>query len=185
MECIAKNNAAGEVTDCAHCGSENYDTGCIPALVQHGKPTNCIPKEFTPEEAYWACKSVSSNQQQCNMIHPDNMLPYQKNECGDDYYCAYDESDSCSYNKCDLNDYYSYGKQTICKCEPVPHENLPDGIGRECKNKNCTDYLPFRKAPELLNDPQLRKFYNGYASWMDVPNINSLKAAEILAAQVI
>ena len=113
------------------------------------------------------------------------MLPYQKNECGDDYYCAYDESDSCSYNKCDLNDYYSYGKQTICKCEPVPHENLPDGIGRECKNKNCTDYLPYRKAPELLNDPQLRKFYNGYASWMDVPNINSLKAAEILAAQVI
>lgn len=38
MECIARNNANGEVTDCAHCGSENYDTECIPALVQHGKP---------------------------------------------------------------------------------------------------------------------------------------------------
>lgn len=191
FECIKKNQELGILGDCPHCGSENYDTGCIPAIVKEGKPNNCVPKELTQEEAFWACKSVSNSTHSCNLIHPKNMLEYQKEECkrpdGDyDYYCAYDESDSCSYNKCRLDDYYSYGQQSICDCQKVPHENLPKGYGRECIKKNgCKEYHPLTKAPELLTDPGLKRFYDGYANWMDVPRLNTWYSALIAENQTI
>ena len=190
FECIRLNQQLGIFGDCPHCGPENYDTGCIPAIVQEGKPNNCVPKELTPEQAFWACKSVSSSSsmQTCNLIHPKHMLQYQKEECkrpdGEhDYYCAYDESDSCSYNVCRLDDYYSYGPQSICDCQKVPHENLPKGHGRECiKGGNCNEFHPLPTAPELLNDPGLKRFYGGYGSWMDVPRLNTWYSALIADA---
>ena len=191
FECIRLNQQLGIFGDCPHCGSENYDTGCIPAIVQEGKPNNCVPKELTPEQAFWACKSVSSSMQSCNLIHPKHMLQYQKEECkrpdGDhDYYCAYDESDSCSHNVCRLDDYYSYGPQSICDCQKVPHENLPKGYGRECiKGGNCNEFHPLPRAPELLNDPGLKRFYGGYGTWMDVPRLNTWYSALIADAQAI
>lgn len=193
FNCIAKNQKIGEIEDCPHCGSENYDTGCIPAIVKEGKPNNCVPKELSPEEAFWACKSVSDQQSACNLIHPKNMLEYQKKECkrsdGEyDYYCAFDESDSCTYNKCSLKpgEYYSYGPQSICDCQKVPNENLPPDIGRECiTGKGCAEYQPNRKAPELLTDPALKRFYNGYASYMDVPTLNTWYSALIADSQAI
>lgn len=193
FNCIAKNQKIGEIEDCPHCGSENYDTGCIPAIVKEGKPNNCVPKELSPEEAFWACKSVSDQQSACNLIHPKNMLEYQKKECkrsdGEyDYYCAFDESDSCTYNKCSLKpgEYYSYGPQSICDCQKVPNENLPPDTGRECiTGKGCAEYQPNRKAPELLTDPALKRFYNGYASYMDVPTLNTWYSALIADSQAI
>ena len=191
FECIRLNQQLGIFGDCSHCGSENYDTGCVPALVQEGKPNNCVPKELTPEQAFWACKGVSSAMQSCNLIHPKHMLEYQKEECkrpdGDhDYYCAYDESDSCSYNMCRLDDYYSYGPQSICDCQKVPHENLPNGHGRECiKGGNCKEFHPLPRAPELLTDPGLKRFYGGYGSWMDVPRLNTWYSALIADSQAI
>lgn len=191
FECIKRNNELGQFRNCSHCGSENYDTGCIPAIVQKGKPNNCIPKELTPEQAYWACKSVSDSSKQCSYINKKHMLEYQKEECkredGDyDYYCGYDESDSCSYNKCNIDDYYSYGSQSICDCQKVPHEILPNGIGRECiKGKNCVEYKPNRKAPELLTDPGLKRFYDGYATYMDVPRLNTWYSALLSDVQII
>jgi len=140
MECIRKNNKDGVIRDCAECGSENFDTGCIPALLQKGKPTNCVSKDLSPEEAFWACKSVSSPQQQCSLIQNKSMLPFMKDECGEDHYCGYAEVNSCSYDQCYLNDYNPSQSLTNCKCQPVPDENLPSGIGRECQYKNCTDY---------------------------------------------
>ena len=193
FECIRLNQQLGIFGDCPHCGPENYDTGCIPAIVQEGKPNNCVPKELTPEQAFWACKSVSSSSsmQTCNLIHPKHMLEYQKKECkrpdGDhDYYCAYDESDSCSYNVCRLDDYYSYGPESICDCQKVPHENLSKGHGRECiKGGNCNEFHPLPTAPELFNDPRLKRFYDGYGSWMDVPKLNILYSDLIADAQAI
>ena len=191
FECIRKNRQLGIISNCPHCGSENYDTGCIPALVQEGKPNNCVPKELTPEQAYLSCKGMSSSKQSCNLIHPKHMLEYQKEECkrsdGDyDYYCAYDESDSCSYNRCNLDDYYSYGSESICDCQKVPHENLPEGYGRECiKGNNCNEFHPLIKAPELLTDPALKKFYDGYGSWIDVPRLNTWYSALISDVQPI
>ena len=191
FECIRLNQQLGIFGDCPHCGSENYDTGCVPAIVQEGKPNNCVPKELTPEQAFWACKSVSSSMQSCNLIHPKHMLEYQKEECkrpdGDhDYYCAYDESDSCSYNRCRLDDYYSYGPQSICDCQKVPHENLPKGHGRECiKGGNCNEFHPLPRAPELLTDPGLKRFYGGYGTWMDVPRLNTWYSALIADSQAI
>ena len=179
FNCIENNLEKNMITDCPHCGSENYDTGCIPPIVKEGKPNNCIPKELSLEQAYRACKSASNSIQSCNLIHQNNMLEYQKKECkredGDhDYYCVYDESDSCSYNICDINDYYSYGPQSICDCQKVPNELLGEGKGRECKkNKNCEEYHPLIKAPALFTDPKLKKFYDGYSTWMDVPNITN------------
>ena len=100
-------------------------------------------------------------------------MSYMKDECGEDsYYCAYDESDSCSYHLCKLDDYFSYGSESICNCEVSPTENLKTGFGRECKRgTKCVDYSPMRKAPELYNDPQLTKFYDGYVTYMDVPTL--------------
>ena len=190
-DCIKQNQELGILSDCAHCGSENYDTGCIPSIVQEGKSNNCVPKELTREQAYWAWKSASNSMQKCNLIHPNYMLEYQKEECkrpdGDyDYYCAYDESDSCSYNMCKLDDYYSYGPQSICDCQKVPNENLPKGYGRECiKGSNCNEFHPLSKAPELLTDPALKKFYGGYGSWMDIPRLNTRYAALISNVQTI
>ena len=191
FDCIRLNQQLGIFGDCAHCGSENYDSGCVPAIVQEGKPNNCVPKELTPEQAFWACKGVSSSMQSCNLIHPKHMLEYQKEECkrpdGDhDYYCAYDESDSCSYNRCRLDDYYSYGPQSICDCQKVPHENLPKGHGRECiKGGNCNEFHPLPRAPELLTDPGLKRFYGGYGTWMDVPRLNTWYSDLIADSQAI
>lgn len=187
IDCINKNNALGEVRDCPTCGSENYDTGCIPAIVQEGKPKNCIPKEFSPQQAFWACKAVSDSQNSCHIVHPKATLDYQRKECGDNYYCAYDETSSCSYNKCEIGKYYSYGEQSICKCEPVPHDTeiLEPGIGRECEFKNCTDYQPKRGAPELLDDPGIDYFYRGHPAYMDVPNLDTWTAAALAEAQII
>lgn len=191
FECIRKNKQLGIISDCPNCGSENYDTGCIPALVQNGKPNNCVPKELTPEQAYMTCKSVSNSMQPCNLIYPKYMLEYQKKECkrpdGDyDYYCAYDKSDSCSYNRCNLDEYYSDDSQSICNCQKVPHENLPKGYGRECvKGNNCNEYNPLLKAPELLTDPGLKKFYDGYSTWMDVPRLNTWYSALLADVQPI
>lgn len=178
MECVKDNMGKryDQIKNCPHCGSENYDTGCIPAILQEGKPNNCIHKsKFTKEQAYRACVYVSNENQQCNLIDEDKYLSYMKDECGEDsYYCSYDESDSCSYHLCKLDDYYSYGKSSsICNCEPSPNENLKPGWGRECKTGNkCIEYMPLRKTPEIWNDPALTRFYSGYASYMDVPNLD-------------
>ena len=192
FDCINNNNNLGLVRDCPTCGSENYDTGCIPAIVKN-KINNCVPKELSPTEAYWACKSVSDINNKCNLIHPKFMLDYQKEECkrpdgSYDYYCAYDESDSCSYNQCYLKPggYYSYGSQSICDCQKVPNEKLPKGIGRECiKGNNCAEYMPNRKPVEILIDPGLIKFYSGYNTYMDVPTLNTWYSALISEEQVI
>ena len=192
MECINRNYKLGITTNCAHCGSENYDTGCIPNILQEGKPNNCISKDYlSPEQAYWACKSASNSTQSCTLINPNKMLEYQKEECkredGDyDYYCAYDETDSCSYNLCDLNDYYSYGSSSICNCEKVSNEKLPSGFGRECRTgTNCKEYHPTNLAPELLTDPGLKRFYGGYGTYMDVPRLNKWYSALISNSQPI
>jgi hypothetical protein len=147
MKCIRKNNKDGVIRDCAECGNENFDTGCIPALLQKGTPTNCVSKDLSPEEAFWACKSVSSPQQQCSLIQNNSksMLPFMKDECGNDHYCGYAEVNSCSYNQCYLDDYNPHESLTNCQCQPVPSEHLPAGIGRECQYKNCVDYTT--KAP--------------------------------------
>lgn len=181
LECIKKNQELGIIGNCAHCGSENYDRNCIPAIVKENKINNCVPKELSIDQAFWACKGVSDQFNSCNLIHPKYMLEYQKEECkrddGDyDYYCAYDESDSCSYNMCSLvpGEYFAYGPQSICDCQNVPHEILPINKGRECiKGNSCGEYMPHRKAPELYTDPRLKRFYNGYASWEDVPQLNT------------
>ena len=192
FECIKQNQELGGTPrNCPHCGSENYDTGCIPSIVKEGKPNNCVPKHFTPEQAFLACNGVSDSMQPCNLIHPKYMLQYQKEECkrsdGEyDYYCAYDESDSCSHNICYIDDYYSYGSQSICDCQKVPHENLPEGYGRECiKGNGCKEFYPLIKAPELLTDPGLQRFYNGYATYMDVPALNTWNSALISNVQPI
>ena len=183
MKCIQKNDEDNVIRDCLHCGSENYDTGCIPAIIQEGKPNNCVPKELSPEEAYWACKSVSSGNNYCSLITNEKLKrPYMKKECGDDYYCGYDESDSCSYGQCYLGKYYNPNSK--CKCEKVPHEKLDDGIGRVCFKKNCEDYHPIRKPTELLHDYGLSRFFSGYASYMDVPNIVT-KEGELLVNQIV
>lgn len=192
FNCIGENREKRQIKDCPNCGSENYDTGCIPAVVKTGKLNNCVPKELSQEQAYRACIGVSNSINSCNLIHPDHMLEYQKKECkrpdGEyDYYCAYDESDSCSHNKCSLKPggYFSYGSQSACSCQRVQGEDLPDDIGRECKESNCEDYTPYRKAPGLLVDPQLKRFYDGYATYMDVPTLNSWYSALISDSQII
>lgn len=191
MDCIDRNNKSGIMTNCPHCGSENYDTGCVPTILYEGKPKNCIPKELSPEKAYWACKGSSNSMQSCTLINPNKMLEYQKEECkredGEyDYYCAYDETDSCSYNLCNLNDYYSYGSSSICNCEKSPNEKLPKGFGRECKKGlNCKEYHSRKLAPELLSDPGLKRFYGGYSSYMDVPKLDKWYSALIANSQTI
>lgn len=178
IECIERNKHGINkgIKNCPHCGSENYDTGCVPAIVQSGKPSNCISKDkYTLEQAYRVCKAKSNSSQNCQVIEPKATLSYQRDECGDDYYCAYDESNSCSYNVCNLNDFI-YGKQSICNCEKVspeqdPHHTLKPGQGRECiRGKNCQEYMPYYGAPELHVDPQLIHFYSGYTSYLDMPN---------------
>ena len=167
-KCIENNKISGQVRNCPHCGSENYDTGCIPAIVQVGKPTNCVPKELSLDQAYKACKAKSNSSQKCQIVEPKATLSYQKNECGDDYYCVYDESNNCSYNVCNLNDDFIYGKQSICSCEKVtqnkdPNKILKPGEGRECiRGSGCIEYTPYNGAPELYSDPHLSRFYSGY-----------------------
>lgn len=197
IECVNRNRGRStkDVTNCPECGSENYDTGCIPAILHKGKPTNCIPKsKFTREQAFRACVGVSSATQQCNLIDIDDKtqqdrLSYMSDECGEDsYYCAFDESDSCSYRLCKLDDYYSYGEDSICNCEPSKsaREKMGEGWGREClRGSNCSDYMPYRKAPELWYDPKLAKFYDGYVTYMDVPNIEKPITALIADSQMV
>lgn len=200
LKCIKENEGkkSNEIRNCPHCGSENYDTGCIPAILQKGLPKNCIPKKnFTKEQAFRACVGVSSLNQQCNLVDIDNadseVLSYMKEECGEDsYYCAYDESDSCSYNLCKLDDYYSYGDESsYCNCEPSKSATdiMGSGWGRECKRGNkCLEYYPLRKSPELWTNNQLNKFYkasNGPPTYMDVPNLDSPMAAMLYNSKII
>lgn len=200
LKCIKENEGKNlyEIRNCPHCGSENYDTGCIPAIVQKGRPTNCIPKkDFTKEQAFRACVGVSNSTQQCNVVDLGNkdfrVLSYMANECGEDaYYCAYDESDSCSYNLCKLDDYYSYGdKSSFCNCESSKSatEIMGEGWGRECRRgNNCQEYYPLRRAPELWTNNELDNFYravHGAPSYMDVPNLDTPMAAMLDDIQII
>lgn len=198
LKCVKENEGKDptEIRNCPDCGSENYDTGCIPAILQKGKPNNCIPKnKFTKEQAYRACVGVSNATQQCNLIDLDNknVLSYMTDECGkDSYYCVYDESDSCSYNLCKLNDYNSYGNESsYCNCESSKSavDIMGDGWGRECKRgNNCKEYYPLRRAPELWTNQELNNFYravNGSPTYMDVPNLDSPLAAMISNVQII
>lgn len=200
LKCIKENEGKSvyEIRNCPHCGSENYDTGCIPAILQKGRPTNCIPKkDFTKEQAFRACIGVSNSTQQCNIVDLGNkdsrVLSYMANECGEDaYYCAYDESDSCSYNLCKLDDYYSYGDESsFCNCEPSKSatEIMGEGWGRECRRgNNCQEYYPLRRAPELWTNNELDNFYravHGAPSYMDVPNLDTPIAAMLADIQII
>lgn len=191
MNCIAKHNELGIVSNCPHCGSENYDTGCIPSVVQRGKPTNCVSKDLSLEQAYRVCKAKSNSTGggniKCQIVKPDAALSYQKDECGDDYYCSYDFSNNCSYNVCNLNDDYIFGN---CSCEKVPphkdpYGHLKPGQGIECiKGNNCLEYTPHSIPSVQHNDPQLIKFYSGYNSYMDVPNINSMSSVAFINRQI-
>jgi hypothetical protein len=199
-DCVRQNLGLPShlIRNCPHCGSENYDTGCIPAIVQKGRPTNCIPKkDFSEEQAHRACLGVSGFSQQCNLIDIKNsdkskVLTYMKDECGEDaYYCAYDESDSCSYNLCKIDDYFAYGDySTMCGCEPekTATHYMGPGWGRECKRgENCAEYDPNRGAPELWTSPELSDFYravNGGPSYMDVPNLEDPIAQMIYDQQI-
>lgn len=203
LKCIKENEGKNlyEIRNCPHCGSENYDTGCIPAILQKGRPTNCIPKkDFTKEQAFRACIGVSNSTQQCNIVDLGNkniknneVLSYMTDECGEDaYYCAYDESDSCSYNLCKLDDYYSYGDESsFCNCEPSKSatEIMGKGWGRECRRgNNCQEYYPLRHAPELWTNNELDNFYravHGAPSYMDVPNLDIPMAAMLADVQII
>lgn len=160
--------------NCPTCGSENYDTLCAANIVNDRKINNCIPKDYyTKDQANTICRASKHN---CKLIHnKDVMLNYQKEECkrpdGDyDYYCAYNQSDICSYNLCEIDNYYAYGEQSKCKCQKVPGENLPENLGRECKFKNCSDYKPKRILSEIFNDPGLVRFFSGYNTLMDLPS---------------
>lgn len=203
LKCIKENEGKNlyEIRNCPHCGSENYDTGCIPAIVQKERPTNCIPKkDFSKEQAFRACVGVSNSTQQCNIVDIGNknvknneVLSYMLDECGEDaYYCAYDESDSCSYNLCKLDDYYSYGDESsFCNCEPSKSatEIMGEGWGRECRRgNNCQEYYPLRRAPELWTNNELDNFYravHGAPSYMDVPNLDTPIAAMLADVQII
>ena len=159
MSCIKENLGKTEdkIRSCPHCGSENYDSGCIPAIVQKGIPNNCIPKsKFTIDQASKACLGVSSEKSQCDLIdkQKSDEIQWMKDECGKDhYYCAFDETDSCPYKLCKMDDYYSYSKSSICNCEPCKSATdiMGNGWGREClRGNNCEEYYPLRKAPELF-----------------------------------
>ncbi len=196
MDWIKENEGktSDKIVNCAYCGSENYDTGCIPAIIQKGKPTNCIPKDkFTREQAFRACVGVSNSNQQCNLLDIDEKSPeilsYMKDECGENsYYCGFDESDSCSYRLCKFDTYYSYADDSICNCEPSQSatKKMGEGWGRECvRGGKCREFMPFRKAPELWYDPKLALFYNGYVTYMDVPNLDNPISAMIADQQII
>ena len=199
-DCVRQNlgKPSHLIRNCPHCGSQNYDTGCIPTIVQKGRPTNCIPKkDFSKEQAHRACVAASGFSQQCNLIDIKNsdkskVLSYMKDECGEDaYYCAYDESDSCSYNLCKIGDYFAYGDYSpMCGCEPEKSAThyMGPGWGRECKRgENCAEYDPNRGAPELWTSPELSDFYravNGGPSYMDVPNLEDPIAQMIYDQQI-
>lgn len=200
MECVRENQNKNplEIRNCPHCGSENYDTGCIPAIIKKGQRNNCISKKnFTREQAFRACVGVSNANRSCNLIDlkndKDKVLSYMVDECGNDsYYCVYDESDSCSYHLCKLDDYYSYGNQSsYCNCEPSKdaRERMGPGWGRECiRGNSCKEFYPLRKAPELWTDTNLNRFFtakNGAPTYMNVPNIESSLAEMIYDAQII
>ena len=175
-DCIDNNFKLGITRNCPHCGSENYDTGCIPAIKQIHKPSNCISsKDYNPEQAYRVCKAKSSSNVKCHIIEPEATLSYQKNECGDDYYCSYDFTNQCSYNVCNLKDDFIYGQQSDCACQKLPSYKDPYGIlkpgqGIECiKGNNCLEYTPSHLVPNVkYTDPQLINFYSGYNTYMDL-----------------
>ena len=192
-ECINFYNTHGLSGECPHCGSENYDRLCIPAVTKVGVPNNCVPSEFDATQAFNSCVGVSDFGTSCRVVHPVDQKSYQLEACKrddgkQDYYCAFDESDSCTFNLCDLDDYYSYGPDSMCACEKVPKsvEILPEGKGRECrKGSNCIEYNPNKTKPsELLSDPRLVRFMKGYGSWLDVPPVDSEEAI-IMANKMI
>jgi len=177
----------------------NNDYNCKPAISQdyfkHDKTVkseNCIPKHFTEQEAADVCLGVSNYNNSCNLVNPENKLGYQKELCGDNYYCAVDHTDSCDYGVCDLKekDKYDFGNQSICKCQAATHDKtLKPGQGRMCeKGTNCSKYQTYRKPTELLHFPELRCWYHachGSPTWMDVPNIKSRLESRVLEAQAI
>ena len=186
--CIVQQKKLQQKENCPHCGSENYDTGCIPLIVQPNgkKPNNCIPKSTSKKDAYWQCKAASDNNTSCTVLNPNskNKLPYMYDECGEDYYCGYDQTDSCTHNICNKNDYYE--PNSVCVCGTPPGENLGENLGRECKNEDCTDYLSLNRKPhELLNDPRLKLFYCGYGSYMDISDYSGTSQALLINNQVI
>ncbi len=198
MKCIKTNlgKSSDKIRNCPECGKGYYDTGCIPSIIQKGNPTNCISKnKFTRDEAYNACVFVSNANQSCNLIDIDDKkndksLSYMKDECGENsYYCAYDESDSCSYKLCRLGDKnLSSSSSSICNCEPSisATDIMGSGWGRECiKGNKCKEYYPLRKAPELWTNSDLTRFYQGYGTFMDVPNLNTKISVMLDDAQVI
>ena len=193
MRCIDENNDVEYVwKNCPHCRDENYDRTCLPPIQKHGKINNCIPLELGEERAYKACVSTGDINNNCDLRFPDtDMLDYQKEICkrkdgNYDFYCAYDETDSCSLNQCSIDDYYSYGPQSNCDCQKVIGENLPEGIGRECiKGKSCKEYSSLfnRDTPELINDPQINRFmYN--PTWLYVPNVTTDYGEEIITNMI-
>jgi hypothetical protein len=174
-----------------HISKLNNDNKCIPNGVHKSKYKNCIPKDLTVQQAYDSCVSVSDSNQSCQLIHPTKKLSYQTQRCGDDYYCAIDQTDSCTNEKCSLNELnYSFGNQSICSCQAVPNDkSLEKGVGRMCiKNNNCSEYnSSYRKPKNPYNFPELTCFYDaceGPPSWMDVPNINNRLESKIYEGQI-
>ena len=177
----------------------NSDYKCKPAISQDYfkndktvKSENCIPKHFTEQEASNVCLGVSNYNNSCNLVNPENKLGYQKELCGDHYYCAVDHTDSCNYEVCNLKekDKYDFGNQSICKCQEATHDKtLIPGQGRMCeKGTNCSKYQTYRKPTELLHFPELRCWYGactGPPTWMNVPNIKSRLESRVLEAQAV
>ena len=86
-------------------------------------------------------------------------------------------------NICSIGEYYSYGPQSDCDCQKVPGENLPPGIGRECKKGlDCIEFSTAynRKTPELINDPQINRFMTMGPTWYNVPNVTTDYGEEIV-----
>lgn len=191
MDCIDNNFRLHITRNCPHCGSENYDTGCIPAITQQGKSSNCISsKDYNLEQAYRVCKAKSSSNVKCHIIEPESALSYQKKECGDDYYCSYDFSNQCSYNVCNLKDDFIFGQQSNCACQKIPQSKDPHGIlksgqGIECiKGNNCLEYTPTHSVPDVQHtDPQLIHFYSGYNTYMDF-DLTSCNSTDFINRQI-
>ena len=176
---------------------QNHDYSCIPAVNSDHlkndksvKSENCISKNLPANEAYDACISSSDANNSCNLIHSDKTLAYQKELCGDNYYCAVNNANSCNYEICDLREkQYSFGNQSICQCQKSKDDkNLKySWQGRMCeKGQNCSEYKTYRKPVELFNFPDLKCWYDacsGPPSWMNVPNIKNRLESKILEAQ--
>jgi hypothetical protein len=163
QKCKAEIEKTGNKTlYCTHCGSEQYDSMCIPLInltniPKDKKPTNCIPKDkYTLAEAQKICQSITKNNMSCSLIGKESELrqDYMNKMCGEDYYCAYDYFDSCSYKYCDLtgdNAYFDPLSKCVCS-KPKNKElssKLPKNVGLICKNEGC----PAKSLTSLTRDP--------------------------------